>query len=452
MSYINTLKSNVFVKQVLTLASGSVVSAAIPLFASPILARLYSPAEFGQLAVFLGFVGVLSVIATMRYELAIMLPKNNEEAVNLIGLTASISLIFTSIILLIIIFFKDSILKMFGASSVGNYIYLVPIAVLITSLNQIFNIWFSRQQKFKILSYGNVAISCTQASTRLLLGLFKFNGGLIIGTLFSLIFGVLFYFRNFFCKASLGVFRLISFNEVKRQARLHVLFPKFEVLSALINTISVQIPVFMLSVHFSNKICGFYSQANNILTLPISFLGVAVGQVYFQKASSLKDDFNRLRVLTFSIFKKLLLISIVPMMTIGIWGEKIFTFVLGDQWAVSGQFAQYLWVWLLFVFISSPLSFILSVLGKQKQGLIFNILILFSRFLSIYLGVIIFNDPNLTILLFGLIGAAFWCGYSLYLLKLVGVEYRVSLFFLIKVAVPVIIFVLFFLLFSNYGL
>ena len=75
-----------FSRDVLTLVTGTTVSLIITLLASPIITRLYGPAAFGLLALFTSITGILGVIVCLRYELAIVLPKTDEEAANIFGL------------------------------------------------------------------------------------------------------------------------------------------------------------------------------------------------------------------------------------------------------------------------------------------------------------------------------------------------------------------------------
>src|SRR5947209_80374 len=62
---------------VATLASGTAVAQLVGLLAAPLIARLFSPAAFGGLALFAAISGTISVIACWRYELAIVIPEKD---------------------------------------------------------------------------------------------------------------------------------------------------------------------------------------------------------------------------------------------------------------------------------------------------------------------------------------------------------------------------------------
>ena len=78
--------SSSFAANVLKLVTGTTFAQVIIVLASPLLTRLYGPEAFGFLALFTSITSIIGVIACMRYEMAIMLPKTDEEAANLLGL------------------------------------------------------------------------------------------------------------------------------------------------------------------------------------------------------------------------------------------------------------------------------------------------------------------------------------------------------------------------------
>ena len=108
------LSGSEFSRNVLILMTGTTVAQSIPILISPILTRLYSPEDFGLFALFLGIVSILGSIANGRYEIAIMLPKKDEDAINISVLSFLISFVFSIVLLLIVIFFSDFIVSILG--------------------------------------------------------------------------------------------------------------------------------------------------------------------------------------------------------------------------------------------------------------------------------------------------------------------------------------------------
>ena len=98
-----------FTANVLTLTTGTAVAQAITIVATPILVRIYTPKDFGLLAVLTTITGTVSIVASWRYETAIVLPDNDEDAVNLLVLCIMIALGMTGLSLLVIGLFHQQI-------------------------------------------------------------------------------------------------------------------------------------------------------------------------------------------------------------------------------------------------------------------------------------------------------------------------------------------------------
>ena len=65
-------KNGVFIRQVAKLASGTALAQIINIACLPILARIYSPNDFGTFAIFLACVAILTSVSTLKYEYAIL--------------------------------------------------------------------------------------------------------------------------------------------------------------------------------------------------------------------------------------------------------------------------------------------------------------------------------------------------------------------------------------------
>src|SRR3954454_20274925 len=65
---------------------------------SPLLTRLYTPADFGVFAVFTALVLMLSVVATLRLETAVVLPERDEEAAALAWSALSAAVVIAGLV------------------------------------------------------------------------------------------------------------------------------------------------------------------------------------------------------------------------------------------------------------------------------------------------------------------------------------------------------------------
>jgi len=424
-----------FFRNVLTLMTGTTIAQAIPIAISPILTRIYSPEEFGLFALYMAITVVVAVIATGRYELAIMLPKNNRDAQILVVLSVIIALFISFILCVIVFFLNEPITKLLNNPEIGGWLYFIPLSVLFTGFYQSFNYWNNRNKKYKLLAKSRVIQSGSVASTQIISGINGFGGGgLITGHVIgqgivSVFLGKQFFYHSNFSFKKIKLFR--SFILMKRYKK----FPLINVWSGVLNSASVHLPVVFLSIFFNASVTGFFSLSQRIILMPMTLIGTSIGQVYYQQASMLKNNTEEIKKITLNLYKKLLMIGVFPIIIIIMFGETMFSFAFGERWYEAGIYAKYLSLWVFFVFASSPLSHLMNVYEKHTQSLYFNSILFFSRVSIIYLGAVFYHNALDTILLYGVVGAFLWGGFSLYLMKLAGVKYSET----IKCTVPYLI-------------
>lgn len=164
----------------------------------------------------------------------------------------------------------------------------------------------------------------------------------------------------------------------------------------------------MLGAFFSPIIVGFYALGFRVLQTPLSLVSGAVSQVFFQRASVAKLN-GTLPSLVEELFRRLLIVGILPCLILTIIGEDLFVLIFGKNWAEAGFYTQLLAPWVLIWFISSPLSMVYIVLEQQHREPVIQGTILFTRVTALAIGGYL-EDPRLAILLFSL-GGIFAYGY-----------------------------------------
>jgi len=183
-------------------------------------------------------------------------------------------------------------------------------------------------------------------------------------------------------------------------------------------------PVILLSAFFSPVIVGFYALGMRVLQTPMSFIGGAIAQVFFQRGVKAYHQLN-LSIIVADIFEILLKISVFPMLILLISGWDLFIVIFGYSWGEAGKYAQLLSIWAIFWFISSPLSTILSITEKLKTGFFLTVLNISTRFISLLVGGVL-GDVFLAIALFSFSGL-FVYGFACFVfLKYAGIEIKNS--------------------------
>jgi len=361
-----------FSRNVLTLMTGTTIAQAIPIAISPILTRIYTPEDFGMFALYMSVASILSVVATGRYELAIMLPKKDEDAINIVALSIAISFLVSFIALLIVFFFNAQITQLLGSPEISSWLYFIPISVFLTGIYQSFNYWSNRKKQYKRLATSRVIQSGITATSNLGMG---FGGlgssGLILSGVLgqgvaTAILGKMIWEEDKYRLKKIQ--RLKIFALIKKYKKL----PLLNLPNALIDGVRLSGINILIAKFFTTAVLGQFSLAWKMVQTPMSLIGGSLSQVFFQKVSSAKKSDLSLIVRKFII--KSFFIATPIFLTIYFFSVDIFIFIFGEKWKLAGESASVLSPWLFLNFISSPISTIFIVLNKQEVLLLVAIL------------------------------------------------------------------------------
>ena len=99
------------------------------MLAAPLLARLYDPAAFGLLSVFAAVLSILVAVASLRFELAIPIATNADQAVHPFVLSVLISLASSVIVAVAVLLWGPELADMLGEAGLASVLWLLPIAM-----------------------------------------------------------------------------------------------------------------------------------------------------------------------------------------------------------------------------------------------------------------------------------------------------------------------------------
>jgi O-antigen/teichoic acid export membrane protein len=407
-----------FSKNVLTLMTGTTIAQAIPIAISPILTRIYTPEDFGVLALFVAIASIFGSIANGRYELAIMLPKKDEDAINIFALGFIITTAISLLLLIIVLIFHDNIINLLNNESIEIWLYFVPIAVFFTGLYNILNYFNNRQKNYKDLAKVTIIKSIVTAIIQLSLGFLKAGvSGLISGQLISQFFANSKLLKNI-VKDKILISK-ISKVKILALAKRYKDFPKFSMWAILANTLSTQLINILISAFYSVATLGFYSLVQRLLGMPSSLIGNSIGQVFFQQATKEKQETGKATNSFNSTVKKLIIIGIPSFGILFFIVEDLFAFVFGEEWRIAGTYAQIIIPLFFIRFIVATVTIVNSIFEKQKISLMWQLSLLLFSILSIFLSNIL-----------GLVFINF-----LYLFMIVTFLHYIVLFFILKFVV-----------------
>lgn len=393
-----------FFKNVSKLAGSTIIAQAIGIITVPIFSRLFSPDVVGQFYLLTSLVGIVGVFSTGRYEFAIMLPKEDKKAISLVYGSTLICLIVSVLSLFAIYLFRNSIVKIGDYDKIGDYLFFVPVFVFVAGFIKISTYWCNRKERFGLNAVITLVTSIVSKFGNILFGFWGFVSALTLIVINLVVQCIELLLRALaFRKDSKPIRKSenIAFKDIKSSLVEYKKFPLVDLWNGFLDQGSILIVPVVLSVFFTTSDVGLYSQAMQIVQLPIAIVAGAFGQVFFKKFTDVSSD-DSSQVISES-FATLAIFSFPIFTILGIFGESIFSWFLGEQWAISGLYAQILAPWCCFKMVFSPLSTFFEAKQKQDIFLYITMATLLTRVVSIVGGGLL-GSCLLAVVLFGLTG------------------------------------------------
>ena len=406
---------NKFVQNMATMLAGNITAQALGLLAVPVLTRLYTPNDFGIMTFIQSGAGIFSVIACFRYRFSILLPAEDEQSNNLLTLSLLATVFTTLFLLMVIILFKNVIAQNTELGTYGNYLFFIVFIVFIVGSRETLVFFHTRLKNYKIISISIILMTIIGLGVKIG-AVFFFSAsafwlvmGNVVGPLLS---GLIL----FICLRQIvpEIKKNVNLAGIRKVAQKYYRFPLYNMPTALINSISENLPVLLFAYYFSNKVVGLYGLANVVLKKPLDVISQSISKVFFEKSSALVKDggdlYKDLKKTTLALFG----IGIVPVAVMTIWGSTIFQLIFGAEWKGSGIYAQILSVYLFVLMINKPSAQIYFVKNLLRENLYFKITNLLLILLAFFIGMYNFNSDLICLLLFSLFGVALNAVYIAY--------------------------------------
>lgn len=405
-------------------ASGTTVAHAISIAFSPFVTRIYSPESLGQLGIFLAITSILAPVAALSYPIAIVLPEKDADARGIALLSIIVTVTMSANIAILLFFCHEWVLVLLRAQTISTLIWLLPIVILFSGLQQIFQQWLIRKKKFTVIA----RVAITQA---LLANSFKIGIGLFYPTAKVLIF-----LTTFASALSAGLF----FFGVTQSKEAHVTkvkinpttptlitltrqyydFPFFRAPQILINAISQSLPVLILAYSFGSAAAGYYTLSRSVMGLPSNLIGNSVGAVFYPHINEASLNNGNLSKLIIKATLVMAVAGIVPFACAVATAPWLFGVVFGVKWVAAGKYAQCLAIFFFFNFINKPAISAIPVLNLQKGMVLYELFSTSTQIAALYIGISLLKSDTVAVFLFALAGAT---AYALLILWVIIVSY-----------------------------
>jgi lipopolysaccharide exporter len=411
-----------FIRNVLTITTGTMISQALTLAAMPVLSRMYSPAAFGLLAIFMVLSNTASQFSCMGYQGAVVLPKQDKSAFTLWAACLSIGFIVSAIALIVVLLNASAIAALLGNPELAEWLWLVPVAMFIWAGFEATSYWCTRKKRFTEISRGVVTNRGSTIAYQLGFGLAKDTSaaGLIDGHVLGSLTGLIIILRQGLQNIPGHYWTGLRLNKAYLLLRRYRHFLGYGLLSNFTAAALRSLPVLVLGFFFSPAIVGLFSMANRLVTAPFQLVTNSLFRVFFERANRAKKDGN-LAALTARLYERLIMLLMTPLALLGIAAPDLVVILLGERWAGTSIYLQWLSGWLLFVSAISPLDRLFLIEERQIELASINVLLFVAGLGSLITGGIM-GDATLAVAMFCISTTLVRIGQGFRVMKIAGAK------------------------------
>ncbi len=346
---------------ILGLLAGSWAAQAITILSYPLLARLYSPTDFGIYGGVMGVVTVLTAVMRMRADKLILFSRVDAGRRDLILVFLSLNMV-VAVISFVMIPLLRRLLPTAGAD-----LLIIGVAVAAaTSVGHVLTGILSSALRTGRIVRSQFLRSMATALVQIGLFFLAFGAlGLMIGTAAGLAVALVFLSMSVRTERLMPPFRDLSVQAFARAMQEHAPRLFWGSIQSLAGSMTVAAPLIFAAATFPAAVAGLYVMADRIVRVPANLIATTIRSYVAVHARSEDGSPDIGFMTTISlILSGLALLIIIPLL---LFGEMIFAFALGDRWMQTGSVAGIISIFILFAFAALPCQAFVQSLGRSRE-------------------------------------------------------------------------------------
>jgi len=359
------------IRNVGILSAGQGIAQLISLVGYIGLARLYTPDDFGVIALVLAVSTLLSGVSSFRYEMTILLPKSGHLA----ELAANLSILLSIVVHLVFMTGAILIAILVGFWSVESCFFVISISFFNSVLNISAFIQNREKRYIKTITISIIRNTCFLVFAMAIWYVDVRQNGLVLSYFISTaVLSVYLFLSEFNLKTLRSSYR--ANYRTKAWLNKYSDFFKFSTPAVFCNLAAQNVPILLISVCFGEAAVGTYSMVQRVIMAPVSLLSGAVNRVYIQQISELRYkkfpifNFTKMLIRNISIP-----VFIICFFSLCLLSAGFLEFSFGDQWKGIDYLAIILIPVMGISFLSKAIAGF-AVLGRNSLGLIFQLVLL----------------------------------------------------------------------------
>lgn len=357
------------------LVAGNLLPQLIALISIPFLARIYSPENFGYMAVYLSIVSLSTVVASGRLEVLVDSTKTSEGVRALLGACA--------VLCMCVVGFLSIVLGVFYVLSVqvfklpGLFLLMLPVVVIFGVICNFSLALCVREGGFKSVATQRGLHSLIETGLRFVFGL---SGFLAAGQVIAHFFATAFSVKYLLGKANLFKYRL-DFKNID----LSVYRSSLVLLASSVLETGV---VFAVSTELVDSYgpaeAGYFFLAQRLCLTPVAILASALSEINRRQFGALVRSGETINVSALVLSMRFpICVAIFVCACMLVVPDSLIVYLLGDKWAAVGNLLGPLSLFVFFQIVVSPISVLILINRGFRLDLLINFIYLSLVVLSI---------------------------------------------------------------------
>lgn len=343
-----------FLRNIATLAGGQSATLVIPILAAPLLGRLYTPHDYGLLGGYIGLSGIFSTIGNLNYGQAIPLQATERRALRLVVVAIWASFLSSFLALIVVASIFAWVESKQNLKELSAWLWLLPAITLSVGVSGALAGLANHRRNYKIMSGASVTSAVGVSVLSIVLGLLgKGLTGLLLSYVIGQLIGFLVYVWWF--RGTLNKIRHFTFPHVLKIAYWQSSYPLYSLPASVFRSVAMATIGFVLVWMEAADLAGHFSRAQSLLAMPIGVVGMALAQVFQEKAARERAQTGN----CWGTYKQVLLALVIASPPafglLALAAPKLFVFYLGSHWEQTGYIAQLLAPMMCLRMIAGPL-------------------------------------------------------------------------------------------------
>lgn len=398
-SLLNKLMRSAFAKDAALLSVGAAASQLIFLASIPILARLYDPADFGRMAIFVAWSQILSIPAAGRYERGLLLTSNTIDTIRLF---CGMMVLITIWLLLLQVGVETGILQAVVMLSLPGLLPVTACAVAVITVGEF---WCTRKGYFGRVALTKVLLAASIVAVQIIVAEQAYSDlGLIYGYAVGQVLVAVVHIIPIVLTNRSGLAATLRDPRcILAVLREHAALPRYSLPAGLLNTVGRQSLIVVSAAFFPQATIGYIEMANRVVRAPMNFLNQTLEKAFVSRLGrNRREGRSNVPLLTRAI-RVLTAVALVGGLAAFFLLEPVIAIVLGPEWNSTVIFGLLLLPAVFSNFIVFPVSK-MYIYGREKIGLLWQVGYSFGSVLVLVFGGVA-GLSVLAVALFGIFSA-----------------------------------------------